>query len=70
MMQRIDSISVAPSDMLDKYKDVFEGFGCITDATHHNKIDKHSKPVVHPPRQVPVTFRSKLKDELNQLNVI
>ena len=73
LVQRIDSIGTAPSDMLDEYKDVFEGLGCITNATHHIKIDKHSKPVVHPPRRVPVTLRSKLKDELNrmeQLNVI
>ena len=59
--------------MLNEYKNVFKGLGCITDTTHHIKIDKHSKPVVHLPCRVPVTLRSKLKDELNQmeqLNVI
>ena len=72
-VQRIDSISTAPSDMLDEYKDMFEGLGCITDTTHHIKINKHSKPVVHPPRRVPVTLRLKLMDKVNQmeqLNVI
>ena len=50
LVQRIDGIAVAPSDLLNEYKDVFEGLGCITDATHHIKIDEHCKPVVNPPR--------------------
>ena len=47
--------------------------GCITNTTHHIEIDPNHKPVVHPPRRVPVALRSKLKNELNrmeQLNVI
>ena len=37
------------------------------------KIDPNKNPVVHPPRRVPVTIRSKVKDELDcmtRLNVI
>lgn len=70
LVRRIDSITAKPDDLLDEYKDVFEG---ITDTTHHIKIDPNHEPVVHPPHRVPVTLRSKLKDELNQmekLNVI
>ena len=72
-MQRINSIEVTPNDLLDKYKDVSEGLGYITNTTHHIEIDPNHKPVVHPPCRVPVTLRSKLKDELNrmeQLNVV
>ena len=47
------------------YSDVFEGLGCITDASYHIKVDKSDQPVVHPPRKVPVTLRPKIQQELN-----
>ena len=65
LVQRIDSIGVKPDDLLDEYKDVFEGLGCITGTTHHIEINPNHKPVVHPPRRVPITLRLKLKDELH-----
>ena len=73
MVKHIDSIGSKTEDMLDDYKDVFTGLGCISDATHHIKIDQDHQAVVHPPRRVPVTLRSKVKTELKcmeQLNVI
>ena len=67
LVQRIDSVTMKTGNLLDDYKDVFTGLGCITSATHHIKIDPNHKPVVHPPRRVPVTLRSKVKDELDRM---
>ena len=67
LVQRIDSVTMKTGNLLDDYKDVFTGLGCITGATHHIKIDPNHKPVVHPPRRVPVTLRSKVKDELDRM---
>ena len=46
---------------------MFDGLGCIKDTVHHIKLDESVKPVVHPPRRVPVNLRSKVKDELNRM---
>ena len=54
-------------DILDTYSDVFEGLGCITDASYHIKVDESAQPVVHPPRKVPVTLRPKFQQELNRM---
>ena len=73
LVQRVDSIGTKSDDPLEEYKDVFEGLGCITNTTYQIKIDPDKNPVVHPPRRVPVTLRSKVKDELDRmtrLNVI
>ena len=73
LVQRVDVLNSQTTDTLQKYKDVFEGLGHITEATHHISIRQESKPVVHPPRRVPVTLRPKVKQELERmerLNVI
>ena len=64
LVQRIETLE---SDMLAKYADTFTGLGCITGVTHHIKLDPHHKPVVHAPRKVPVTIRSKVKEELERM---
>ena len=38
----------------DRYADTFE-------------LDSKHKPVVHPPRKVPITIRSKVKEELQRM---
>lgn len=73
LVQRIDSVCVEAEDILDEYNDVFTGLGCISNVVHHIQVDQNHKPVVHPPRRVPVTLRSKVKNELDrmeQLDVI
>lgn len=70
LVKRVDSIT---KDPLAKYADTFTGLGCISNVTHRIKIDPACKPVVHPPRKIPVTIRSKVKEELQRmerLNVI
>jgi len=45
---RVDTIIDHDVDLLDKYSDVFEGLGCITDVVYHIKIDPSCQTVVHP----------------------
>ena len=63
-MQLIKRIEVLTNDALNQYADTFHGLGCITEVTHHIELDPNCKPVIHPPRKVPVTIRSKVKKEL------
>ena len=61
------------SDPLKEFADVFTGLGCVSNVVHHINIKPNVQPVVHPPRRVPVTIRSKVKTELQRmerLNVI
>jgi len=37
-----------------KYKDVFDGLGCINDVLYHINIDPSCQPVIHPPCHVPI----------------
>ena len=64
LMKRIEALA---NDTLSKYADTFTGLGCITGVTHHIQLDPNHKPVVHPPRKVPVTIKSKVKDELERM---
>ena len=67
LIKRVDSIAHKPKDMLEEYKDVFTGLGCIEGVVHRIKVDRSHTPVVHPPRRVPVTLRSKVKNELQRM---
>ncbi len=64
LVKRIETLS---DDTLSKYADSFNGLGCITDIVHHIQIDPKLEPVVHPPRKVPVTIRSKVKEKLQRM---
>ena len=64
LVKRIDAVT---KDPLAKYADTFTGLGCITDTTHHIKVDPACKPVIHPPRKIPVTIRAKVKEELQRM---
>ena len=63
----IKCVEALSNDTLKRYADTFHGLGCITDVTHHIELDPNYKPVVHPPRRVPVTMRSKVKRELERM---
>ena len=59
-------------EMLNKYKSVFQGLGCLKEP-YHIKIDRSVSPVIHPPRRIPTALRGKLKatlDEMEKLGVI
>ena len=52
-----------PQDIESSYKDLFEGLGCMPD-TYTIKVDPSVKPVIHPPRKVPISMKEKVKTEL------
>ena len=54
------------SDIFQEYVDVFEGIGC-RDESYHIEIDPSVKPVIHPPRRVPVALKDPLKKELDRM---
>lgn len=64
LVKRVEVIS---NDPLAEYAETFTGLGCITGVTHQIKIDPTHKPVVHPPRKVPVTIKLKVKTELERM---
>lgn len=52
--------------MNKKYKDVFTGLGCL-EGEVTLKLTPDSKPVVHPPRNVSMALRDKLRKELDRM---
>ena len=53
-------------DVLDTYKDVFTGIGTLPgECEIHLRHD--AKPVVHPPRKVPIAIRDRLKTQLDEM---
>ena len=62
-----DKMSVnTTSDIFQEYADVFEGIGCL-DESYLIEIIPSVKPVIHPPRRVPVTLKDPLKKELDRM---
>ncbi|XP_052768253.1 uncharacterized protein K02A2.6-like [Mya arenaria] len=47
----------------DEYSTLFQGLGCLPREVKI-EIDKNAKPVVHPPRKVPIMLKDKVKAEL------
>ena len=73
LVQCIDTVADDTNEVFEKYSDVFNGLGCITNIQYHINIYQSHKPVVHPPRRVPVKLHPKVQEELKrmeQLNVI
>ena len=64
LVKRVETLS---DDVRGRYADTFTGLGCITGVTHHIQLDSKHEPVVHPPRKVPVTICSKVKEELQRM---
>ena len=52
--------------VLRMYPDVFEGLGRIN-PPHKMRLKDGYEPVVHPPRKIPETIRTKLKNELERM---
>ena len=62
-----DKMSVnTTSDIFQECADVFEGIGCL-DESYHIEINPSVKPVIHPPRRVPVALKDPLKKELDRM---
>lgn len=70
LIKRIESIHISESldysTLINEYKDIFSGTGCIN-STYHIDIDKNAKPVVHPTRRVALPLLNSLKETLEDL---
>ena len=53
------------TEFYEKYKDVFEWLGSVSDVLYHVDVDLSCKPVIHPPHWVPVMLRLKIQKELD-----
>ena len=62
---RVGSKTVAP-DLLEEFKDVFEGLGDLP-GEYHIATDDTVRSVVHPPRRVPVALREQIKSKLDEM---
>ena len=69
LVARIHNISCSSTShtVINRYSDVFaDEIGCLP-GEYRIKIDENVTPVVHPPRQVPVAIRDKVKAELQRM---
>lgn len=58
--------TLTEKQLLAEYGDVFTGDGLLK-GDYHLDIEPNSKPIIHPPRRVPVAIRNELKSELDRL---
>ena len=58
--------AVGATDLLDEYKDVFQGLGGLPGA-YHIVTDDTVLPVVHPPCRVPVALQDQIKNKLDEI---
>ncbi|PIK58309.1 hypothetical protein BSL78_04815 [Apostichopus japonicus] len=67
LIQRIDSVESSKTpEPQDNYSDVFKGLGCLPGKVTL-KVKEGSRPVVHPPRKVPIALREEVKEELKRM---
>ena len=62
-------VSVLKSDtepLLEEYDDVFEGLGKL-DGQYHIVVDEYIRPVVHPPRRLPVAMTERVQQKLEEM---
>mgnify|MGYP001557088947 CR=1 FL=1 len=70
LLQRIFAIKTetkASTDIIGEFKDVFSGLGMLKGVKHTIQLKDNAKPVIQPPRRVPVAVRQPLKDELDRM---
>ena len=60
------TVEVDYSDLLDEYKEVFQGLGCL-EGEYAIIVDENVTPVIHPASKVPFALKGKLKDELERM---
>ena len=58
-----------PQYTLTKYKDVFEGLGCL-DGECHLEVDPSCRPLKHTPRRVAIPLKAELKAHIEELEKI
>ena len=59
-------IDMTTQEILQQYKPLFEGLGCIAEP-YHIKVKEGAVPVVHAPRKLPMSLRERVQDELSSM---
>lgn len=59
-------VTTGMADLLEGYKDVFEGLGDLP-GEYHIVTDDSVPPVVHPPSRVPVALQNQIKEKLDEM---
>ena len=67
MVKRLDSIIDNP--IQDSHKGVFGSMGCL-EMEAHLYVKEDAIPVIQPPRKIPYMLQTKLKDELERMEVL
>ena len=60
------NFAMCNDDIILKFPDVFEGLGCLP-GSYEIAIDHLVSPVKHAPRRVPVSIKTRVKEELDRL---
>ena len=60
------NFAMCNDDIISKFPDVFEGLGCLS-GSYEIAIDHLVSPVKHAPRRVPVSIKTRVKEELDRL---
>ena len=66
IIQRVAVINMSQPVIIEQYKDIFGEIGCLT-GEHHMSLDPTVKPVIHPPRRIPISMMDKLEAELERM---
>ena len=70
LLQRVFTLETEANtnaDIMEEFKDVFSGLGTLKDVKHTIQLKENARPVIQPPRRVPVAIRQPLKDELDRM---
>ena len=67
LVKRVLNVKTESNDqVVENYKDVFEGLGCVP-GKHHITLKENAQPVQHACRKIPFPLQSQLKDELDKM---
>ena len=65
LIKRVMAV-VPQNDYVAQYRNCFGPIGTLP-GTHHITLDANAKPVVQPPRRIPVAMQGQLKEELDNM---
>ena len=63
---RVNVLKTDTEPLLEEYDDVFEGLGKL-DGQYHIVTDESIRPVVHPPRRLPVAMTERVQRKLEEM---
>ena len=70
LLQRVFTLkteATTNADIMDEFKDVFSGLGKLKGVVHQIQLKEGARPVIQPPRRVPVALRKPLREELDRM---